>query len=150
MPLKIPGPYRGLRNGLNQGVRIAIFQSLVCVCKDLPHPWRPPESRYPPFHGGNAGSNPAGDANILKKLLRLTLSPEGSKGFDKEGTPHSAHLLGTLSRQNHSYDVRLAPRLFRLSRPYRLYRAPDSQFENPGSIPDSASKPSSLKITTIN
>jgi len=33
-----------------------------------------------PFHGGNAGSNPAGDANILKKLFRLTVSPDGSKG----------------------------------------------------------------------
>src|SRR5271157_1607239 len=67
-------------------------------------PRRLARPRTSPFHGGNAGSNPAGDANILKHLLRLTLSPEGSKGFDKEGTPDSAHLLGVFSRQNHSYD----------------------------------------------
>ena len=51
-----------------------------------------------PFQGGNAGSNPAGDANILKKLLRLALSPEGSKRFDKEGTADSVHLLGCIPR----------------------------------------------------
>jgi hypothetical protein len=31
-------------------------------CRRLARP------RTSPFHGGNAGSNPAGDANILKKL----------------------------------------------------------------------------------
>ena len=63
-------------------------------------------------HGGNAGSNPAGDANILKNLWELTLSLEGSKGFDKEKTPDSAHLVGGLLRQNHSHDsgLRLALR----------------------------------------
>jgi hypothetical protein len=66
-----------------------------------------------PFHGGNAGSDPAGDANLLNKLWEFALSLEGSKGFDKERTSESAHLLGGLAGQNHPDDsaLRLALRL---------------------------------------
>jgi hypothetical protein len=34
-------------------------------------------------------------------LLKLTLSPEGSKGFDKQGTSDSVHLLGCISPEYH-------------------------------------------------
>ncbi len=38
-----------------------------------------------PFHGGNAGSNPAGDAKIPKQLQNPDVFPEGLKGFVKNG-----------------------------------------------------------------
>jgi hypothetical protein len=37
-----------------------------------------------PFHGGNTGSNPVGDANNLKDLLESGFFAEGLKGFDKK------------------------------------------------------------------
>ena len=37
-------------------------------------PRRLARPRTSPFHGGNAGSNPAGDAKILKGIIQLVLS----------------------------------------------------------------------------
>ena len=57
------GPYRGLRNASEGGVRIALFDWPFSGCKDLRHNSRAAEGRYAPFHGGNTDSNPVGDAN---------------------------------------------------------------------------------------
>ena len=54
-------------------------------------PRRLARPRTPPFHGGNTGSNPVGDANILKDLAMSSHSPEGSISTHP---PSSAHLLG--------------------------------------------------------
>jgi hypothetical protein len=37
-----------------------------------------------PFHGGNTGSNPVGDANKANHLAQIEQNSEGLKGFDKE------------------------------------------------------------------
>jgi hypothetical protein len=48
-----------------------------------------------PFHGGNTGSNPVGDANKTKRLAKIRQNPEGLKGFDKQ-TPSFTHRLSPL------------------------------------------------------
>ncbi len=48
-------------------------------------PRRLARPRTSPFHGGNAGSNPAGDAKIPKHLPNPAIFPEGLKGFVKNG-----------------------------------------------------------------
>jgi hypothetical protein len=98
-------------------LQLLVLSTFCFLPSDFRGPRRLARPRTSPFHGGNAGSNPAGDANILKYLLRLTLSPGGSKGFDKEGTLNSVHLLDGLSRQNHSDDFGLC---FALRRGHRL------------------------------
>ncbi len=94
-----------------------LLSAFCFLPSDFRGPRRLARPRTSPFHGGNAGSNPAGDAIILKQLLGLTLSPEGSKGFDKEGTLRSVHLLGGLSPQYHPDDFGLR---FPLRRGHRL------------------------------
>jgi hypothetical protein len=42
------------------------------------------ESQSQPFHGGNTGSNPVGDANKINDLSESGLFAEGLKGFDKK------------------------------------------------------------------
>ena len=53
------------------------------------------------FHGGNTGSNPVGDANKIKNLLRIGILPEGSKGFDKRTALSSSLRLRDFARQQH-------------------------------------------------
>ena len=45
---------------------------------------RRPAVRTPPFHGGNTGSNPVGDANKTKDLKVLSSKNVGLKRFDKD------------------------------------------------------------------
>ena len=40
--------------------------------------------RTPPFHGGNTGSNPVGDANKIKDLVGITNFTAGPKRSNKE------------------------------------------------------------------
>jgi hypothetical protein len=40
--------------------------------------------RKRPFHGGNTGSNPVGDASKINGLLESGVFGEGLKGFDKK------------------------------------------------------------------
>src|SRR5258705_7242514 len=46
-------------------------------------PRRLARPRTSPFHGGNTGSNPVGDANNPKELAEIGILPEGSEGSNK-------------------------------------------------------------------
>ena len=52
----------------------------------LTRPRRLAWPRTSPFHGGNTGSNPVGDANKINDLLESDLFAEGLKGFDKKNS----------------------------------------------------------------
>ena len=52
----------------------------------LKRPRRLARPRTSPFHGGNTGSNPVGDANKINDLLESDLFAEGLKGFDKKNS----------------------------------------------------------------
>ena len=50
--------------------------------------------RTPPFHGGNTGSNPVGDANKIKHLRASLPKNMGSKRFNKDfRVPEPVELL---------------------------------------------------------
>ena len=78
--------------------------------------WLPPQLRSPrrlawprtsPFHGGNTGSNPVGDANNPKELTEIGILSEGSEGSNNEkdslGLSH-----GSLRWQEHFYQFGLS------------------------------------------
>src|ERR1700758_5155076 len=66
-----------------------------------------------PFHGGNTGSNPVGDANKTKDLLESGHFAVGLKGFDnRKSLLESMFSRQFLSRQqNHFHQLRLCSTL---------------------------------------
>jgi hypothetical protein len=66
-----------------------------------------------PFHGGNTGSNPVGDANKTKDLLESSHFAMGLKGFDnRKSLLESMFSRQFLSRQqNHFHQLRLCSTL---------------------------------------
>src|SRR6266567_1180619 len=60
--------------------------------------------RTSPFHGGNTGSNPVGDANKIKTLLESGLFAEGLKGFDKKNSPAWRVFVRLFARQKNHFD----------------------------------------------
>src|SRR5580692_7888441 len=69
--------------------------------------------RTSPFHGGNTGSNPVGDANKTKDLLEWGHFAMGLKGFDnRKSLLESMFSRQFLSRQqNHFHQLRLCSTL---------------------------------------
>ena len=68
-------------------------------------PRRLARPRTSPFHGGNTGSNPVGDANNPNDLLESTLSAEGLKGFDKKKSlPRRLLFPCLLARHENHFD----------------------------------------------
>ncbi len=78
-------------------------------------PRRLARPRTSPFHGGNTGSNPVGDANKLNHLLESGLFAEGLKGFDKKKSLPSPLLFLCLvaGHENHFDKLRLRCALHR-------------------------------------
>ena len=76
-------------------------------------PRRLARPRTSPFHGGNTGSNPVGDANKTKDLLESGHFAVGLKGFDnRKSLLESMFSRQFLSRQqNHFHQLRLCSTL---------------------------------------
>ena len=96
------------------GLRFDLFFRIV---------WRPGEQEAPaltavlrprrlawprtsPFHGGNTGSNPVGDANNPKELAEIGILPEGSEGSNK-GKASLGLSHGSLRWQEHFHQFGL-------------------------------------------
>src|SRR5437763_10948491 len=83
-----------------------LLRSIARKKPSLASPRRLARPRPSPFHGGNTGSNPVGDANKADNLREIGILPEGSEGSN-EGKASLGLSHGSLRWQEHLHQFGL-------------------------------------------